>query len=208
MSQEYLDVKELWTKFGLQIYEFPILARAMEPEVLAFRLNHLAEELSEYETAHKQGDFAGVTDALIDFVYLTYGTALGCGVGLVPTWPEPYVIYGKPRGLLGLSQHLASVRTLRGDVANLAQDSHDPVRLIRCLHAMVEDAYLAAARMAIPWRKCWAHVHAANMAKVRSKPDGSDSPRGCGWDIIKPPGWVGPEEAIRRELQYEVGHGG
>jgi predicted HAD superfamily Cof-like phosphohydrolase len=43
------------------------------------------------------------------------------------------------------------------------------------------------------FREAWRRVHAANMRKKRALPDGSDSKRGSGFDVVKPPGWVAPD---------------
>jgi len=44
-------------------------------------------------------------------------------------------------------------------------------------------------------------VHMANMAKVRAK-RASDSKRGSTFDVVKPAGWVGPEDTLRRVLSW------
>lgn len=38
--------------------------------------------------------------------------------------------------------------------------------------------------------EAWDRVHTANMKKVRAKPDGSDSKRNHGDDVVKPEGWT------------------
>lgn len=48
-----------------------------------------------------------------------------------------------------------------------------------------------------PWQSGWEAVQSANMAKVRAKPDGSNSKRASGWDIVKPEGWKPPDNTIR-----------
>lgn len=61
--------------------------------------------------------------------------------------------------------------------------------------ALVDLVYVAmgtALLMGYPWEELWADVQAANMRKVRAKRDGSDSARGSGWDVVKPPGWQPP----------------
>jgi predicted HAD superfamily Cof-like phosphohydrolase len=45
------------------------------------------------------------------------------------------------------------------------------------------------------WYDLFDEVHRANMSKRRAKADGSDSKRGSPWDIIKPEGWVAPDQA-------------
>lgn len=53
-----------------------------------------------------------------------------------------------------------------------------------------------------PWQRGWEIVHACNMAKRRARPDGSDSKRGSPDDVVKPVGWVGPEEALAALLEH------
>ena len=62
--------------------------------------------------------------------------------------------------------------------------------------ALVDLTYIAigtAVGMGVNFEECWNEVHKANMAKVRAKPDGSDSKRGHKNDIVKPPGWTEPD---------------
>jgi hypothetical protein len=57
--------------------------------------------------------------------------------------------------------------------------------------ALIDLAYFAkgtAVMMGLPWHWLWSDVHRANMAKVRGV-----GPRGHKVDLIKPPGWVGPQ---------------
>lgn len=62
--------------------------------------------------------------------------------------------------------------------------------------ALVDIVYIAlgtAHMMGLPWQRLWDSVQEANMAKRMAKPDGSDSKRGSPLDVVKPPGWVGPD---------------
>jgi hypothetical protein len=68
------------------------------------------------------------------------------------------------------------------------------------LGRLVMLCYNAAAVMYLPWEKCWNHVQAANMKKIRAQSDGSDSKRSSSFDVVKPEGWVAPDAAIVREL--------
>jgi len=64
-----------------------------------------------------------------------------------------------------------------------------------CADALVDLVYIAmgtAVIMGLPWQELWDRVQAANMTKRLAKPDGSDSKRGNPLDVVKPPGWVGP----------------
>lgn len=62
--------------------------------------------------------------------------------------------------------------------------------------ALVDLVYIAmgtALMMGLPWQDLWNNVQRANMTKRLAKPDGSDSKRGNPLDVVKPPGWVGPD---------------
>jgi hypothetical protein len=62
--------------------------------------------------------------------------------------------------------------------------------------ALVDLVYVAmgtAHLLGLPWEDLWDDVQAANMRKVRAKPDGSDSKRGSSWDVVKPEGWLPPD---------------
>ena len=81
-----------------------------------------------------------------------------------------------------------------------AYSDHDPNGSQDLLNgiadALVDLTYIAigtAIGMGINFEECWNEVHKANMAKVRAKPDGSDSKRGHKNDIVKPPGWTEPD---------------
>ena len=53
---------------------------------------------------------------------------------------------------------------------------------------------LGTAHMAgIPFDDVWAEVQRANMSKERAAPDGSNSKRGSGLDVVKPRGWRPPD---------------
>lgn len=60
------------------------------------------------------------------------------------------------------------------------------------LDALVDLVYVAigtACEHGFDFDEAWRRVHAANMRKVRARPDGSDSKRGSGHDVVKPAGW-------------------
>lgn len=47
--------------------------------------------------------------------------------------------------------------------------------------------------MGVPFTKCWSEVQRANITKKRALPTGSNSKRKSQWDVVKPPGWKGPD---------------
>jgi len=76
--------------------------------------------------------------------------------------------------------------------------SHGMDDLAGCADALVDLVYVAmgtAVIMGLPWEQLWDEVQRANMTKRLAKPDGSDSKRGSPLDVIKPPGWVGPDHS-------------
>lgn len=56
--------------------------------VRALRLSLIREELGELETALFVGDIVGVADAIADLLYVTFGTAVACGIDVGPVWEE------------------------------------------------------------------------------------------------------------------------
>ena len=76
--------------------------------------------------------------------------------------------------------------------------SYEDSDLEGCADALIDLVYVAmgtALMMGLPWEKLWNEVQRANMAKRLAKPDGSDSKRGSPLDVVKPPGWVGPDHS-------------
>jgi len=67
--------------------------------------------------------------------------------------------------------------------------------LVEVADALTDICYVSigtALTLGINFQACWDEVHRSNMAKQRAKPDGSDSKRGSGLDVVKPPGWESP----------------
>jgi hypothetical protein len=67
---------------------------------------------------------------------------------------------------------------------------------------LVDLVYVAlgtAAAMGLPWQALWDAVQTANLAKRRVE-RGEESPRGSGYDVVKPTGWTPPpiEEVLER----------
>lgn len=71
----------------------------------------------------------------------------------------------------------------------------DHAGMFDALLDLVYVAHGTAHLQGYPWVQGWALVQAANMAKVRAQPDGSNSKRGSGWDVVKPEGWTAPDIA-------------
>lgn len=82
------------------------------------------------------------------------------------------------------------------DELKLSYESDD---LEGCADALVDLVYVAmgtACIMGLPWESLWDEVQRANMTKRLAKPDGSDSKRNNPLDVVKPPGWVGPDHSF------------
>lgn len=66
--------------------------------------------------------------------------------------------------------------------------------------ALVDLVYVAlgtALMHGFPFDELWDEVHRVNMTKVRAK-SSVESKRGSDFDVVKPPGWTGPD--IKRIL--------
>lgn len=75
-----------------------------------------------------------------------------------------------------------------------------PHRLEEMLDAHVDQFYVLLGTVYLQgmlpvFEAAWQRVHAANMAKVRARADGSDSKRGSAYDVVKPEGWVAPDHS-------------
>ena len=81
------DVGEFHEKFGLD--RVPKTAPNFpEPDVLAFRVKFLHEELDEFVKAIEANSLASAADALADLVYVALGTAHLMGIPFDQVWVE------------------------------------------------------------------------------------------------------------------------
>ncbi len=74
--------------------------------------------------------------------------------------------------------------------------------LVRAFDALLDLVYVChgtAHVMGLPWSDGWSVVQSCNMAKVRAT-DAIQSKRGSTQDVVKPVGWIGPEDELRRLL--------
>lgn len=221
----FLDVRAFHVKFGQPTdvddngltRPVSILPR----DQFLFRKRFLFEEADEYAVAYNKRNLVSCVDSLIDLVYVTYGTALfmGAGAGFFTrqAWPTftqvqaAGVLYGylagRPREPHFLDQKMHEVfhHMLQNQIKlfEMVHESGDrgAVPLAMCaLWDLAYGAMMTAAMMSAPWEACWAHVQNANMAKERARPDGSNSARQSGWDVVKPTGWTPPDVMIKQEL--------
>lgn len=98
------------------------------------------------------------------------------------------------------------LKFLREEVAELqeALERSDEVAAFDALLDLAYVTYGTALFLGVDprqWVAGMTAVHMANMAKVRAKRI-SDSKRGSTFDVVKPAGWVGPENSLRRILSW------
>jgi predicted HAD superfamily Cof-like phosphohydrolase len=86
------------------------------------------------------------------------------------------------------------------DELGLAYEARDLVTMADALADLVYLAYGTAHTMGIPLDRVIDAVHAKNMTKVRAQ-TASESKRGSQLDVVKPPGFVGPEAEIAQILE-------
>lgn len=85
------------------------------------------------------------------------------------------------------------------------RDEGDVAQMADALIDLVYVALGTAHFLGLPWDSLWEDVQRANMTKVRAAADGSDSKRGSAFDVVKPPGWQGPNtNSILRDYGFEV----
>jgi predicted HAD superfamily Cof-like phosphohydrolase len=80
---DHTDVKAFHEKFQVPVRIEP---QALETTESEFRVKFMREELEEYELAVETGDLEKQFDALLDLVYVAYGTALMHGFPWAEGW--------------------------------------------------------------------------------------------------------------------------
>lgn len=214
--KNYLDVRDFHIKFDLP-YNLP--RQPMEDEAFRFRLGFLKEEFKEAELAFAEENLVGKVDALIDLVYVIYGTVLFLGENRSVVWPSFEMVDTMAQSLSMhkldrpgflpelINKHFMLILGARIEgfaLSHAAAVAGDPNGLELCYQSLGGSAlvcYTMASLMSIPWESCWEIVHQANMSKTRATRDGSNSQRGTHWDVVKPKGWKAPDQAIMHSLQ-------
>lgn len=79
------DVKAFHKAFEILIETIPIIPDA---ETIQLREDLIREEVDELIAALRAGDLVGVADGLADLLYVTYGTAVSCGIHMPPIFQE------------------------------------------------------------------------------------------------------------------------
>lgn len=74
--------------------------------------------------------------------------------------------------------------------------------------ALVDIVYVAlgaAHFLGLPWEQVWNEIQRANMRKVRAAADGRNSKRLSRFDVVKPPGFKGPDvRAVLESFGWEI----
>jgi len=82
------------------------------------------------------------------------------------------------------------------------EDAVERKDLVKAFDALIDLAYVVLGTAYIcnfPWAEGWSIVHEANMKKTRVKKL-SDSLRGSMYDVVKPDGWVPPDDQLKQLL--------
>jgi predicted HAD superfamily Cof-like phosphohydrolase len=83
-QSNFSDVLAFHKKFGQLPEDRP--PRLLSTELEDFRTKFMQEELNEYIGASLEGNLVGVTDALLDLVYVALGTAVLMGIPWQACW--------------------------------------------------------------------------------------------------------------------------
>jgi predicted HAD superfamily Cof-like phosphohydrolase len=85
MTAEQRKVLEFHERFDAYRQSCPSVP---DGKVVTLRLRLIEEELQELESALARKDIVATADALGDLLYVTYGTAVACGIDLEPVFNE------------------------------------------------------------------------------------------------------------------------
>jgi predicted HAD superfamily Cof-like phosphohydrolase len=121
----------------------------------------------------------------------------------IQAFHERFKLYGPNRPML-LTDDLYRFRVkFMQEEINEFQLAHERNDLPKSADALIDLVYVAmgtAYLMGIPWRQIWNIVHFANMQKIRAD-ETNRSKRSQAFDVVKPEGWVSPDEEIRNYLR-------
>ena len=78
-------VGEFHDAFGIRSEPVPVIP---DEGTQALRCSLIREELEELQAAFADGDLVEVADAVADLLYVTYGTAVSCGIDIEPIFRE------------------------------------------------------------------------------------------------------------------------
>ena len=74
------DVVAFHEKFEVPVLNVPGFLSELAPDAAKFRVGFLQEELDEFKKSLEDKDLVGAYDALLDLVYVAYGTASMMGL--------------------------------------------------------------------------------------------------------------------------------
>lgn len=77
---------------------------------------------------------------------------------------------------------------------------------VEAFDALLDLVYVAMGTAYVcnfPWDEGWEHVQEANMLKQRVK-SADESKRGSQYDVVKPDGWVAPNQALQAVLLFQA----
>ena len=99
------------------------------------------------------------------------------------------------------------IKFMREEITEFADAvaENDAAKMFDALLDLVYVAMGTAQLCGFPWQEGWDAVQRANMAKRRARPDGADSTRQSGWDVVKPPGWAPPAIGARGTKSFPFG---
>jgi len=179
----------------------------LDTERVGLRERLLIEEWDETKQAIANGDLVEIADGLVDVIYIVAGTAIECGVSLVPqdeflASAEFDSVYSSLRVLLfdrlpdvrvTPSHGLVAIMDSLVSLANQAIASDDYAKMTQNLSRVVEVSLLIGTVCNLPVLEVWKEVHRSNMSKadpltghVRKREDGK---------VLKPDGWKRPDVA-------------
>lgn len=85
MTEEQKMVLAFHQKYGSKVSDYPTISD-IETRFLRARL--IVEEATEFMTAANKGDIVEMVDAMVDLLYVTYGTAVALGIDLEQLFKE------------------------------------------------------------------------------------------------------------------------
>ena len=85
MADVFEDIRNMHVYFGIKVPETP---QPLSPDIAAFRIGFLQEEMMELTKAYIHGDFPEQIDALIDILVVASGTLDMMGVYSELHWDE------------------------------------------------------------------------------------------------------------------------
>jgi predicted HAD superfamily Cof-like phosphohydrolase len=216
------DVKLFQEKFAVPM---PSDLTLLNDEAYNFRVGFLQEEKNEFVFSHKENDFVGCIDALLDEVYVACGTSLMMGVDSVlwndtsielmvnedPEVSNTFNIntdepYPRTPTFLPWDQYNQAVSNMNFQLNKFVNDHYhkDILACTKDMCTLVLTCYDIALRMGLNYlsfMEMWTDVQRANMTKVRAT-DSSQSKRKTSLDVIKPEGWIGPDGGRILDVRY------